>query len=386
MQQLRTSRCLRSAQCLIGIVLMDTCLHIMQLNPYEVRVYGSTSNHARVLHFKTWAPSFLSYVTQGSGTVDVKLFKFYGETFADHTAFLPLAATLAGDSITTSEPYYDPGTNDTATDTTTGDYAITYQPFGSLDYVWSVDGWLVDESASAAIGSTVHQMWVRRNMKDLAPLERTAEVVNGNTTADMTVSTSTNYILNSAGSASVMQQVTLPTDWFMFGVNVTEKTWATSAGYLQFSATQEPLVLEGLASSPPYPALLLGAAPRLLRRLWLSNATLSQAINMTYFKMYLNFDARTNGTNFSLDYEVTFARKDPFQYIEVRGGAQTNYDGVLGVWALNDGRNLTLPLPVVAANSSIVLQSDHLGENWKLYNWTNLDLAEAAPPPPNPPP
>lgn len=115
----------------------------------EVRFYGRTSGHSRILHFKTSLASMVSYVRTGAGTVDVPALKVAGTghtTLAGHTAFLPASAD--------------------ATVANQGDYAMTNQPFYLADtYNWNSGGfgfrWEVDDNVASGANSTIHQVWVR---------------------------------------------------------------------------------------------------------------------------------------------------------------------------------------------------------------------------------
>jgi hypothetical protein len=117
----------------------------------EILFYGITSDHNRVIHFKTSHPGTVSYFKTGMGSTEGISSDF--SPFADHSAFLPAAINMS------------------ATDR--GNYAMTDYPLwtGSM-YHWYLGGsdpfcsivrWEVDDYPCSNIPSTFHQIWVRQS-------------------------------------------------------------------------------------------------------------------------------------------------------------------------------------------------------------------------------
>lgn len=114
----------------------------MQANPAEVRFYGRTSAHSRVVHFKTWETSVIDYFTTGSGSVAFASLKTKYMALSGHTATLPMSATSAAAGQ--------------------GNTAATNLPFYSASNYWVMRGgyWSVDDTSTTG-SDTIHQMWVR---------------------------------------------------------------------------------------------------------------------------------------------------------------------------------------------------------------------------------
>ena len=115
----------------------------------EVRFYGVTSGHNRIIHFKTTHPGTISYFKTGIGSTDGIKNDFI--PYNDHSAFLPASIDM---SITDR-----------------GNYAMTDFPLwtGSA-YHWYLGAfdnncgnyrWEVDDYPCSSIPSTFHQIWVR---------------------------------------------------------------------------------------------------------------------------------------------------------------------------------------------------------------------------------
>jgi hypothetical protein len=128
----------------------DTAL--MNAIPFdEIRFYGITSDHDRIIHFKTSHPGTVSYFKSGLGSTEGISSDF--TPFADHTAFLPASI------------------NNSATDK--GNYAMTDYPLWTgSSYHWYLGGsdqfcssirWEVDNYPCSYIPSTFHQIWVRQS-------------------------------------------------------------------------------------------------------------------------------------------------------------------------------------------------------------------------------
>jgi len=117
----------------------------------EIRFYGITSEHNRIINFKTFHPGTVSYFKTGIGSTAGVSSSF--TAFADHSAFLPAAINMD------------------ATDK--GNYAMTDYPLwtGSM-YHWYLGGvdafcssvrWEVDDYPCSTLPSTFHQIWVRQS-------------------------------------------------------------------------------------------------------------------------------------------------------------------------------------------------------------------------------
>ncbi len=119
------------------------------LNATEVRFYGRTSLHGRVIHFKTALASCLQYF--GSGTGDCAGLASAFTPYADHTAYLPAAMNSVwssqGDEALTGFPYYRGST-----------------------YHWGIRGegdrWEVDDYIDGFYGHTLHRVFVRSGEPD----------------------------------------------------------------------------------------------------------------------------------------------------------------------------------------------------------------------------
>ena len=110
----------------------------------ELRFYGKTSGHTRIIHFKTTHSNTINYFKSGDESMTG-----INTTFAPlvgHTAFLPGSAAH----------YY----------THQGDDAMTNFPFWrSSTYHWGIMGlgyrWEVDDYPGNFVNDTHHQIWIR---------------------------------------------------------------------------------------------------------------------------------------------------------------------------------------------------------------------------------
>lgn len=110
----------------------------------EMRFYGKTSNHSRVIHFKTSHAGTLSYFKTGSGSMSGIQSSYTALT--GHTANLPASAS----SFYSSQ----------------GDIAMTEFPFWlGGTYHWGIHGlgnrWEVDDFPGNYLYNTYHQIWIR---------------------------------------------------------------------------------------------------------------------------------------------------------------------------------------------------------------------------------
>lgn len=110
----------------------------------ELRFYGRTSLHTRIIHFKTSHANTLTYFKTGSG--DMTGISGSYSTLTGHSANLPgsTAHYIAGQA----------------------DYAMTNFPFWlSGTYHWGIRGhntrWEVDDFPNNSSNSTYHQIWIR---------------------------------------------------------------------------------------------------------------------------------------------------------------------------------------------------------------------------------
>ncbi len=117
------------------------------LNNYtfsELRFYGSTNAHNRVIHFKTTHTNTINYFKTGSGSASGIQSGF--TTLTGHSAFIPGSAA----SFFTGQ----------------GDLAMTNFPFWlASTYHWGIKGhnfrWEVDDFNGGSSYHTYHQIWIR---------------------------------------------------------------------------------------------------------------------------------------------------------------------------------------------------------------------------------
>jgi hypothetical protein len=117
------------------------------LNSYtftELRFYGKTSAHSRIIHFKTSHAGTLSYFKTGTGSASGIQSSYTALT--GHNAYLPNSSanffTDQGNSSMTEFPYWLNGT-----------------------YHWGIRGgasrWEVDDFPNSSGNNTYHQIWIR---------------------------------------------------------------------------------------------------------------------------------------------------------------------------------------------------------------------------------
>lgn len=110
----------------------------------ELRFYGKTSAHSRVIHFKTSHAETLSYFKTGTGSASGIQSSYTALT--GHSAYLPASSasffSSQGNSAMTEFPYWLNGT-----------------------YHWGIRGggsrWEVDDYPGNSTFSTFHQIWIR---------------------------------------------------------------------------------------------------------------------------------------------------------------------------------------------------------------------------------
>jgi hypothetical protein len=128
----------------------------------EVRFYGITSGHDRVMNFKTSLEGTISYFKTGIGSTEGISTNY--TPLAAHTSFLPAAINMTVSNM--------------------GDYAMTAYPLwtGST-YHWYLGGsdpvcihrWEVDDYPCNT-PSTFHQIWVRQNAYLGTQINRTSGI------------------------------------------------------------------------------------------------------------------------------------------------------------------------------------------------------------------
>jgi hypothetical protein len=119
-------------------------LLLSKFNFAEVRFYGITSVHSRVIHFRTSHSATVNYFRQGQGSCSGIQTGYFG--MSGQSGVLPSAAAA----------FYS----------SQGDYAMLYFPFYVTGYAWAIGHnnsavWEVDSSTGGAYAHTYHQVWIR---------------------------------------------------------------------------------------------------------------------------------------------------------------------------------------------------------------------------------
>ena len=122
------------------------------LNFTEVRFFGKTSAHSRVIHFRTSHAGTISYFKTGTGSMSSLGVNKTTGSFPSFTALTGHNANLPG----SAKNYY----------TNQNDSAMTNFPFWlSSTYHWGIRGqgrrWEVDDFPNSSAYSTHHQIWIR---------------------------------------------------------------------------------------------------------------------------------------------------------------------------------------------------------------------------------
>jgi VCBS repeat-containing protein len=110
----------------------------------EVRFFGKSSGHTRVIHFKTAHTGTVDYLKSGIGTMDG--FVANANVLVGHTASLPASTNSFGSDH--------------------GDFAMTESPFFEADNAfWNIKGsgqrWEVDDNSDGFANDTLHRIWIR---------------------------------------------------------------------------------------------------------------------------------------------------------------------------------------------------------------------------------
>lgn len=120
----------------------------------EIRFYGITSAHDRIIHFKTFHPGTISYFKTGYGSTEGISSNFIA--LSDHTAFLPAAINMS---------VYDKG-NLAMTDYPLWTGSMYHWYLGGNDASCLMNRWEVDDFpcyTQGIIPSTFHQIWVKQS-------------------------------------------------------------------------------------------------------------------------------------------------------------------------------------------------------------------------------
>lgn len=113
----------------------------------EVRFYGESSNHSRILNFKSSESNLISHFQTGTGGTNINDLKAGYTPLTGHTAVLPFQATGRAQNQNNN--------------------AMLNRPFfkaSSPVSDWRVgrgDDWEMDDNPNNQINSTIHQVWIR---------------------------------------------------------------------------------------------------------------------------------------------------------------------------------------------------------------------------------
>lgn len=114
----------------------------------DVRFYGRTDRHTRIMHFKTDLQALIEYFKTGSGSVPRGTNGLNNNytPLANHSSILPGAHVSSANDA--------------------GNFAMTRLPMKSNGSNWHWDlkignSWRMDDHPNGSSGSTIHQVWVR---------------------------------------------------------------------------------------------------------------------------------------------------------------------------------------------------------------------------------
>jgi len=335
------------------------------LKPYEVRFYGRTGTNAtRLLHFKTWAKSVVSYFTTGQGSINMIGLRFMRTLLANHTGSLTSGAVAGGANR--------------------GALAMTDRPFNAAGAHWSIRDssgyWRADEASLGAMDAskdTLHQIWIRQAPPPPELLQRTDYIANSDVSA--TLVTNGPPIVSGAiakeanAKPNSVARITLDFPFYVFGADVFDRMAFTTEAYLAFAfdpATGADSVTTNVTATPVGPSLHFGSADRTIKALTLNAPVL--VFGLTAQTAVLVYDPWTYSSGSFMKYEITFARDGTSQYIEIRAGPTVSFGPTTGTWMLTNGIDYNITFPVVKAGYSTVLQTDAKGMKWTAYPNTNL--------------
>ena len=336
-----------------------------------MRFYGRTPN--KVLHFKTWATSLVSYFKTGVGFAVPAQLKSQSVTLPGHNAALLSCSGVLSYTANRS------------------DLAPTARPFAcGTANEWNIgDGgsWTVDEHNTGIASATLHQMWVRPSTLETTIMPATDisfqnEVKSSNRAAVMTDDALAQSTVISGNSDGTLRTVVLPFAFKVFGVNYGNGSTAMylgDNGYLTFGYASSASA--AFTPSAPGAGLFLGAADRAL--LYYGLTTVQTPSNgLTYATAFIRFYSSATGANEDqVNLEVTFAKDDVNQFIEIRAGT-IGYGGTAGVWGLSDGFQFvtnSTTMPALVSGQSIVMQSDLEGRYWVPHVNSSLDIRPPLP-------
>lgn len=125
----------------------------------EVRFYGKTSEHSRIIHFKTSHQGTVSYFKTGFGSTEGISSDF--TAYDDHSAYLPASINMTvhdrGNFAMTDYPLWTGSAN----------HWLMGQFYGCDKPRWEVDDYPCDREPS-----TLHQIWVRqKNINNIGELK-----------------------------------------------------------------------------------------------------------------------------------------------------------------------------------------------------------------------
>jgi hypothetical protein len=188
------------------------------------------------------------------------------------------------------------------------------------------------------------------------------------------------------GSGSGSRNVSLPFEFKFFSVNygnniTTGGMRLVDNGYITLGYTSTVASITNASS--PGAGLFLGVADR---SLLFYGLTPSQTENgLTYATAVLRFYSLDAGADEDqVNLEVTFAKNDVNQFIEIRAGSISYDTAGNGTWGLSDGHQFLVNntvMPALYSGQSMVLQSDSEGRYWVPH--VNSSLAIRAPPAPS---
>ncbi|MDO7877571.1 FG-GAP-like repeat-containing protein [Hymenobacter sp. ASUV-10] len=215
---------------------------VASLNPQEVRFYGQSSAHVRVIHFKTSLPSVLNYLKTGTGDMSGLNASF--TALPGHSANLPASANF----------YYGNNNNQAATE---------FPFFTSGAYHWGIKGfgnrWEADDYANNPANNTLHRIFVRGSVLPTTGLDVAATAATGQCGANVTL-TGTQPVSDNCSAPTVSFS---PASGSFFAVGSTPVTaTATDASGNQSTVSFTVTVTDNTAPSAP---LQLPAAPAAIR-------------------------------------------------------------------------------------------------------------------------
>ena len=246
----------------------------------------------------------------------------------------------------------------------------------------------MDEHNPDITYATLHQIWVRPSVFRRAAFSRSSLVLNGSRLAVMShPALATVYdALTGDGSGSSSRAVELPFDFKFFSVNygndsTTGGMQLGDNGYITLGYNST--VTSITSASSPGAGLFLGTANRSLLFYGLTPSRTEGGL--TYATAVLRFYSIDAGDDEDqVNLEVTFAKNNVTQFIEIRAGSISYDTAGNGTWGLSDGHQFLVNntvMPALYSGQSMVLQSNSEGRYWVPH--VNSSLAIRAPPAPS---